>query len=590
MELRRSSCVSCPSRAAHLCFLIFFCLGRFAEANIAEANIAFASHFHGDSVLQRDVAVAVFGNSTGVTTTRVVVTLDGVSVGEAAVAPDGSWRTYLPPQPASWGRELAVADGAAPQVVQARLTVKFGEVVMCSGQSNMQMPVNHYRDCGQHCFSAANGTAEAAAAGRYTGKISLMSLQTPFPRPTAPAWNGTSCGMPNAPSYKKGCVPYPQWQAVSPGPNGTLHGFSAVCWYTGKALFEQQLKSAVPVGLIAASVGGSAIELWLPRGRVNGSAASGACGPDDPPCDNKNNLTDSLFFDAHVAPLRPYTLGLMVWDQGERDVHCFSPATTHTPRYPCLQRALVESWRSARDGFNSSFAFVAVQLPGYLGDCDQNGLVPLVPNCLPGVYNMRLAQDELQSVVGGAAEAAPTYDLGCPFGVKTDLCPFGSVHNVVKAPVGARVARQLWRLATESKAGKGPGSRASARMYPRAVAAAAAASSSVSAALQNYTVVVRFAGGKGPLALAPTQNCAACCHGEGDFDVSADGGLSYANASALPLVRADGQSVEVRVLLPGQPTHVRYTANQAFPQCAVVDAQRLPAYPFKLAVSVTSNG
>ena len=30
------------------------------------------------------------------------------------------------------------------------------------------------------------------------------------------------------------------------------------------------------------------------------------------------------------------------------------------------------------------------------------------------------------------AEATATYDLGCPFGVKTSLCPFGSVHNVVK--------------------------------------------------------------------------------------------------------------------------------------------------------------
>eukprot|EP00039_Didymoeca_costata_P004264 m.72348 g.72348 ORF g.72348 m.72348 type:complete len:54 (-) comp12317_c0_seq2:37-198(-) len=46
---------------------------------------------------------------------------------------------------------------------------------------------------------------------------------------------------------------------------------------------------------------------------------------------------------------------------GERDVHCFAPATNHTARYPCLEKELVKSWRQE---FNSSFAFVGVQLPG----------------------------------------------------------------------------------------------------------------------------------------------------------------------------------------------------------------------------------
>ena len=243
-----------------------------------------------------------------------------------------------------------------------------------------------------------------------------------------------------------------------------------------------------------------------------------------------------------------------------------------------MQRALVESWRSAVDGFNSSFAFAAVQLPGYMGDCDGNGQVPFSPNCVPGVYEMRLAQDQLAGVAGGDAVAVPTYDLGCPFGVKTEACPFGSVHNLDKAPIGARVARQLWRVMRARRAAVSAPS-----LFPRAVSATYS-----NGATKAVVVTVQFNVGAPPLTMSPTQHCADCCSaGVGDFDVSFDGGASFVNATTVPTILGDGTSLAVPVLSPEQqvaPTHVRYTANQAFPQCAVVDAQRLPAFPFVLPV------
>ena len=98
---------------------------------------------------------------------------------------------------------------------------------------------------------------------------------------------------------------------VFAGPGGTVHGFSAVCWYTGKNIFEK-LGGQVPVGLIVGSVGGSAIEFWLPTGHVNSSSA---CGADEPPCDINNNITDSDFFNRLIKPFMPYTIGSMIWDQ-----------------------------------------------------------------------------------------------------------------------------------------------------------------------------------------------------------------------------------------------------------------------------------
>ena len=43
-------------------------------------------------------------------------------------------------------------------------------------------------------------------------------------------------------------------------------------------------------------------------------------------------------------------------------------------------------------------------------------------------------------------------------------------------------------------------------------------------------------------------------------------------------------AVSVSVACPKRPTHVRYTANQGFSQCAVYNADGLPLYPFSLVV------
>jgi hypothetical protein len=85
------------------------------------------------------------------------------------------------------------------------------------------------------------------------------------------------------------------------------------------------------------------------------------------------------------------------------------------------------------------------------------------------------------------------------------------------------------------------------------------------------------------LALSPTQFCDACCGGAvGDFDAS-DGAGVWANGTAPAL---EGGAVVFTVALPNKPTAVRYTANQAVPQCAVVSvATGLPALPFAAAVS-----
>ena len=94
-------------------------------------------------------------------------------------------------------------------------------------------------------FSADNGTAENAAAWRFTGKIFLRIDNGPYSN-----WDGS------------GGRRTTYWTDVD---NTTLGAFSAVCWYSGKALYQMALAATdTPLGLIVGAVGGSPIEYWIP--------------------------------------------------------------------------------------------------------------------------------------------------------------------------------------------------------------------------------------------------------------------------------------------------------------------------------------
>ena len=156
----------------------------------AASGLSFDPLFLNGAVLQQDAKVAVWGRSDA-HGSAVELSLDGEVMAHTTVDGAGRWEASLPPQPTSWARTLAVSDKKASGA-GATVAIKFGAVVLSSGHSNMGMPVRHWDPCcdqppaardPEHrcsCFGADNGTAEIVAAGRYTGKISLASMQTPF--------------------------------------------------------------------------------------------------------------------------------------------------------------------------------------------------------------------------------------------------------------------------------------------------------------------------------------------------------------------------------------------------------------------------
>jgi sialate O-acetylesterase len=115
--------------------------------------------------------------------------------------------------------------------------VLFGDVWICSGQSNMQLTVS----------LIFNATEEIANAGNFP-KIRVFSAAL----------------VPSASPVEELLGINLNWSVASPqsvgGPNWDY--MSAVCWLYGRQI--HQALNGRPIGLVATTWGGTAIELWMP--------------------------------------------------------------------------------------------------------------------------------------------------------------------------------------------------------------------------------------------------------------------------------------------------------------------------------------
>jgi len=186
-------------------------------------------------VLQRDVPTTIWGwaqPGREVTVTLADKTATGVADAQ------GKWLARLGALPVGGPYTMTVA---GPQAVTVR-DVLLGDVWLCSGQSNMQMSVG----------GSMNAKAEIAAATHP--RIRFFSVP----------WAGLRPGGPQVMHTEPQETVAARWEVCSPE---TVGRFSAVGYF-----FARDLQEAVdvPIGLIRAAVGGSAITSWCSRPMLQG--------------------------------------------------------------------------------------------------------------------------------------------------------------------------------------------------------------------------------------------------------------------------------------------------------------------------------
>ena len=144
----------------------------------------------------------------------------------------GAWRLFLDSHASGGPYSMEITAGSNEKIVLDDIYV--GDVWLCSGQSNMEMPMQRVKD---------NFPEE------WEPPINALIRQFKVPQ---------ECDFSGPRSeFSGGC-----WKAADAQ---TLDEFSATAWFFARALYE---KHPAPIGLINAAWGGTPIESWMSRGAL----------------------------------------------------------------------------------------------------------------------------------------------------------------------------------------------------------------------------------------------------------------------------------------------------------------------------------
>ncbi len=265
------------------------------------------SHLFSDhAVLQQQTQAPVWG--WGDPGKKVEVVWDGQTY-RTTVQADGSWRVSIPTGKADGTTYILTVKSG-----KETLTVKdivLGEVWICSGQSNMEMPISGFG------FQEVEGATEAIMAAPETAsQVRVFDIKTP------------KCTEPQADvdaawAYTDGAV---------------TAKTSAVGYFFARRLTRSL---GVPVGIIVNAWGGSRIEPWMTREIIDGAGLTEQELKDLYAVEEQPDRwpeTPELIWNGRVKPIVGYAAKGILWYQG-----CSNMGQPHC--YDKLQKAMVQMWR-----------------------------------------------------------------------------------------------------------------------------------------------------------------------------------------------------------------------------------------------------
>ncbi|TAH19907.1 MAG: sialate O-acetylesterase [Cytophagales bacterium] len=187
-----------------------------------QAEIVLPKIFGDNMVLQRDRQVVIWGRAT-TKGEKIVVKIAGKAYRTRAEV-DSTWRVVLQPTKAGGNYILEISG----ENKIAFRNVTFGDIWICSGQNNMDMPLN----------KASDGRAE------------MLKAEFPMIRLFTVKKNYSSKPLQDIESEEGWLLSDIE----------TAAHFSAVGYFFAKEIFTQ---TTVPIGIVQATYNGSKIESWL---------------------------------------------------------------------------------------------------------------------------------------------------------------------------------------------------------------------------------------------------------------------------------------------------------------------------------------
>lgn len=280
------------------------------------AEIKLPALFTDNMMLQQQMETPIWGWATKNGTLSIITSWDSKTY-QVNVDKQGKWTTKVKTPVAGGTFEIVIKEGSETKTIK---NVLIGEVWLCSGQSNMEMPLKGFT--GQPVLGGNEAIVNSA-----NNNIRFISV----PRATVLSPTDDFEG---------------NWQVASPQTTGN---FSATAWYFG-SLIQKVLN--VPVGLIEVSYGGSNVEAWM-NAEMLKDFKNISIPTKKEDFKEAPNREPTTLFNGMLSPTIGYGIKGAIWYQGESN-------RDRPFEYKDLFKKMVSGWRGLWNQGEFPFYFVQI--------------------------------------------------------------------------------------------------------------------------------------------------------------------------------------------------------------------------------------
>lgn len=341
----------------------------------ASAKIELSKVLGSNMVLQQNSMANLWGKATPNSKITITVSWNKLRKVQTTADGEGRWSVKVDTPAATFEPQtITISDGEPLKLNN----ILIGDVWVCSGQSNMEMPVKGF---GRQ--PVENSIDYILSANKEANRIRLFTVK-------------------RARSFEEQEDCEGQWQVATPQ---SVADMSATAYF-----FAYNLANAIniPIGIINTSWGGTRVESWMPMSALEDILTKEQI-------DHKHtvhSIKPTELYCAMIAPIRNYTAKGFLWYQGCSNLD-------DNDHYDTMMARMVEQWREDWGDKENAMPFYYVMIAPYIYKGSDEIAYPLF------VENQVRALSKIPN---------------CGMAATTDIGEERCIHPAKKFEVGQRLA------------------------------------------------------------------------------------------------------------------------------------------------------
>ena len=270
-----------------------------AAATTTDAKVTLPKIFSDNMVMQQNAKANLWGDANANSTVKITTSWNKKTI-TAKADGNGKWKTDIDTPTAGGPYSISFNDGEKTELKN----ILMGELWICSGQSNMEMPMKGFKN-----QPVENAVEDILHSGDQQMRLFTVKRVSKY----APVDDVVG-----------------SWKEATPE---SVRDFSATAYYFGREL-RRMLN--VPVGLIVTSWGGSSCEAWMNRDWLKAFPQIEL--PTSQETIKSPNRTATVLYNGMLKPIIGVTMRGVIWYQGEENV-------SRSSYYADLFTRMIKGWR-----------------------------------------------------------------------------------------------------------------------------------------------------------------------------------------------------------------------------------------------------